>query len=285
VSAHGGDVTVVLFCGGLGVRLRAHAPGIPKPLVPIGGEPILSHLMRWYAHHGHREFVLCLGHGGPRIVRHFLRGADRVAPESLPRGVHRIRVRTVSLGEWTVTLVPTGRDASIGERLHAVRSYFDGATFLANYADGLSNLDLPDFIARFLASGALGGLITVRPRSTHHLVSVGRHGVVESVRSAAESGLRVNGGFFVFRREVFEWLAAGEDLVDGLFPRLVAQRRLFGYPHDGFWACMDTPKDWLALQAMEATEKTPWKAWLSAPEGPGAPDEATRRLAPSDRGV
>lgn len=276
-------MTVVLFCGGLGIRLRARVPGIPKPLAPVGGEPILSHLMRWYAHHGHREFVLCLGHGGARIARHYLQGPDCLAVESLPGGSQRIRLRMGDLGEWTVTLVPTGRGARIGERLRAVRGYLDEPTFLANYADGLSNLDLPDFIARFLGSGALGGLITVRPPSTHHLVSVDGHGMVESVRPAAEAGPRVNGGFFAFRREVFDWLDAGEDLVDGLFPRLVARRRLFGYAHDGFWACLDTPKDWLALQEMEATESTPWKVWLPGPRG-GA-GEAAPRLAPSDLGA
>lgn len=275
-------MTVVLFCGGLGIRLRAHAPGIPKPLVPVGGEPILSHLMRWYAHHGHREFVLCLGHGGPSIVRHFVRGPGCVAAEPLPGGVQRIRVRVDGPDEWIVTLVPTGRSASIGERLRAVRRYVDGTTFLANYADGLSDLDLPDFVAQFLASGALGGLVAVRPRSTHHFVSVGRRGVVESVRRVAESGLRINGGFFAFRHEVFDWLAAGEDLVDGLFPRLVAHQGLFGYLHDGFWACMDTPKDWLALEEMEAAGNTPWKAWHAGPGDPVAPRQAPGSPSPAD---
>ena len=278
-------MTVVLFCGGLGIRLRGHASGVPKPLAPIGREPILTHLMRWYAHHGHRDFVLCLGHGGQRIVRHFLRELEPVAVESLAGGVTRIRVRPDPLGEWTVTLVPTGLRARIGERLRAVRGYLDGATFLANYADGLADLDLPDFLERFRASGALGGLITVRPTSSHHLISVDRQGMVDDVRLASESGLRVNGGFFVFRPEIFDWLAPGEDLIDGLFPRLVAERRLFGYPHDGFWACMDTPKDWLALQEMDAAERTPWKVWLAAPVEPVVLDAASGRLAPSDRGV
>jgi glucose-1-phosphate cytidylyltransferase len=276
---------VVLFCGGLGIRLRAHAPGIPKPLVNVGGEPILSHLMRWYAHHGHREFILCLGHGGEKIVRHFLCGPDLVAAETLPGRVHRMRLRTASLGDWSVTLVPTGRSASIGERLRVVRSYLEGAIFLANYADGLSDLDLPGFLERFLTSGAIGALITVRPHSSLHLVSVGRHGVVECVRPAAESGLRVNGGFFAFRRDVFDWLAAGEDLVDGLFPRLVADRRLFGYEHDGFWACMDTAKDWHVLQEMEAREHTPWKPWLLPPRESVTRVEETRKLAPGYLGV
>jgi glucose-1-phosphate cytidylyltransferase len=199
--------------------------------------------------------------------------------------VTRIRVRPDPLGEWTVTLVPTGLRARIGERLRAVRGYLDGATFLANYADGLTDLDLPEFLGRFRASGALGGLITVRPTSSHHLISVDRQGMVDDVRLASESGLRVNGGFFVFRPEIFDWLAPGEDLIDGLFPRLVAERRIFGYPHDGFWACMDTPKDWLALQEMDAAARTPWKVWLAASGEPAVLDPASARLAPSDRGV
>jgi len=278
-------MTVVLFCGGLGIRLRGQVPGVPKPLVPIGGEPILTHLMRWYAHHGHRDFVLCLGHGGQRIVRHFLRAWQPVAAESLPGGVTRLRVRPDPLDEWTVTLAPTGLRVRIGERLRAVRRYLDGAMFLANYADGLTDLDLPEFLARFRASGAPGGLITVRPASTHHLISVDRQGMVDGVRLPAEAGLRVNGGFFAFRPEIFDWLAPGEDLVDGLFPRLVAERRLFGYPHDGFWACMDTPKDWLGLQEMEAAARTPWKAWLAGRAAPAALDAAPRHLSPSDRGA
>jgi glucose-1-phosphate cytidylyltransferase len=276
-------VTVVLFCGGQGIRLRSHTPGLPKPLVPIGREPILAHLMRWYARHGHRDFVLCLGHGGARIVRHFLRELDPVAAESAPRGVHRIRLQPDDGGEWRVTLVPTGLDASIGERLRAVRGHLDGTTFLANYADGLSDLDLPDFMAQFEASGAVGGLITVRHPSTHHLVATDRHGVVESVRPSSASGLRVNGGFFAFRPEIFDWLAPGEDLADGVLPRLVAERRLFGYVHGGFWACMDTPKDWLALQEMEAAGRTPWKAPVRAPADPVALDRTASRLAAPDR--
>jgi glucose-1-phosphate cytidylyltransferase len=278
-------VTVVLFCGGQGIRLQASLPGVPKPLVPIGGQPILTHLMRWYTHHGHREFVVCLGHGGHRIADYFLRDLDPVAVESLAGGVRRVRVRHDVHGEATVTLVPTGLHASIGERLRAVRGYLDGATFLANYADGLSDLDLPTFIARFQASGALGGLITVRPPSTHHLVLADRRGLVESVRSAAECGLRVNGGFFVFRPEIFEWLAPGEDLVDGLFPRLVSERQLFAHAHDGFWACMDTPRDWQVLQEMEAAQRTPWKIWRPTGEGPLTPTEAPPGLARSDRGA
>jgi len=258
-------VTVVLFCGGEGLRLRERTRRVRKPLVPIGGDAILRHLMRYYAHYGHRHFVLCLGYQGDAVVRHFLRGRGRTAVEPLPDQSVRVRLQTETLGQWVVDLVPTGHGTPIGERLRAVRSYIEGPVFLANYADGLSDLNLPDFLARFARSGATAGLISVPAHSTLHLVTLERDGLVDAVRSAADCGLRINGGFFAMRREVFDHLAPGEDLATDLFPRLVAARRLFGYRHDGFWACMDTPKDWRALAEMDARGIAPWKVWLGRP--------------------
>jgi len=265
---------VVLFCGGLGMRLRDDAPHVPKPIVPIGDAPILDHLMRYYAHHGHRRFVLCLGHRGELIVDHFLRAPDRVGAETLADGSLRVCLASPARGEWTVTLVSTGDEACIGERLGAVRGYLDEDVFLANYADGLSDLDLPAFLRGFTASGALAGLISVAPHSSLHLVDVGPDGLVRAVRPATDSGMRVNGGFFAFRRAALERLVPGEDLVDGLFPRLVRAGQLYGYAHSGFWACMDTAKDRHLLEQMNAQGDTPWKVWLRAAASPGT---ASRR--------
>lgn len=272
-------MTVVLFCGGLGLRLRETTHDIPKPMVQIGGEPILCHLMRYYAAYGHGHFVLCLGYRSEVVVRHFLRSRDRVAVEVLPDEAVRVHLRSDQLGRCTVDLVPTGQEASIGERLRAIRPYIAEDIFLANYADGLSDLDLADFLRRFAESGAAAGLISVRSPSTAHLVSVGSDGFVEVVQPAAAAGFRVNGGFFAMRREIFDELAPGEDLVDGLFPRLAAARRLFGYHHEGFWACVDTPKDWRRLDDMDAGCHAPWKVWLrpGAASGWGA--------SPADHGA
>jgi glucose-1-phosphate cytidylyltransferase len=255
-------MTVVLFCGGLGLRLRDHAHQVPKPMVKIGGAPILRHLMRYYASYGHGHFVLCLGYGAEVVRRHFAGSPDCVTVETLPDEAVRVHLRSDELGRCTVDLVPTGHEASIGERLRAARRYITQDIFLANYADGLSDLDLPHFLARFAESGAAAGLITVRSPSTLHLVSVGSGGLVEEVQPAAATDLRVNGGFFAMRRQIFDELVPGEDLVGGLFPRLVAGRRLFGYCHDGFWACMDTPKDRRLLEDMDARGHAPWKVWL-----------------------
>jgi glucose-1-phosphate cytidylyltransferase len=158
--------------------------------------------------------------------------------------------------------------ASIGERLRAVQGLLDGPTFLANFADGLSDLNLPRFLSEFAANRALGGLVAVRPPSSFHAVSVSSRGWVDGIRPLAESDVRINGGFFAFRREVFAWLRSGEDLALGLFPRLADAQQLFGYRHDGFWACMDTAKDWHRLEEMERSGITPWKVWRHAPEPP-----------------
>jgi glucose-1-phosphate cytidylyltransferase len=255
-------MTVVLFCGGQGLRLRERAHDVPKPLVPIGSEPALYHLMRYYAHHGHRHFVLCLGHRAEALVEHFVNARGRVAAEPRDDGSVRVILHADDGGPWTVDLVPTAPAASIGERLRAVRCFVEGTVFLCNYADGLSDLDLPAFLAGFAASGAMAGLISVPAPWGFHLVSVEAGGRVSRVSSAEQSGLRINGGFFAMRREVFDHLGPGEDLARDLFPRLIAAGRLFGYRHDGFWACMDTPQDWRALSEIDAGGAAPWKIWL-----------------------
>jgi glucose-1-phosphate cytidylyltransferase len=278
-------MTVVLFCGGRGLRLGDHTRHIPKPLVRIGGETMLGHLMRYYAWYGHRHFVLCLGYQADVITRHFLRHRECGAVETRTDGVVRVHLRTAEHGEWLVDLVPMGPEAGVGDRLRLARPYVEGPVFLANYADGLSDLDLPRYLDAFTRSGALVSLVSVPDPATFHLVSIGNDGMVDDVRSAADAGIRINGGFFAMRREIFDVLRPGDDLMDKVLPRLVAARRVFGYEHHGFWACVDTQKDWQAMEAMVASGVVPWKVWqrvaldapLHAPVGAmplGAPTPA-----------
>jgi glucose-1-phosphate cytidylyltransferase len=258
---------VVLFCGGLGTRLREYSNTVPKPMVAIGGEPILRHLMKYYAHFGHREFILCLGYRGDVIERHFAESAGETSPSFHRDG----RDRTFSLpssefGEWKVTLVDTGLEAKVGERLKRIEAYLDGdPVFLANYSDALSDLPLPRYLEHFRRQGAVASFACVRPSQTFHTVSLGDGGRVREIRPASDSGLWINGGFFVFRREIFDYLRAGEDLVDEPFRRLIARDQLIGYRHDGFWACMDTLKDKQAFDDMVERGEVPWEVWKSAP--------------------
>jgi glucose-1-phosphate cytidylyltransferase len=242
---------VVLFCGGLGMRIR-NSPddGLPKPLVPVGNRPILWHLMRYYAHFGHTEFILCLGHGGDAI-REYVRDD----PE---------------LGAWRITLAETGERSSIGERLAQSRRYVrDDEIFLANYADGLTDLHLPDLIGALTASDKIGAFLCIKPSLSYHFVRTREDGTVIEVEEAQRVELRVNGGYFVFRRAIFDYLRAGEDLVGESFPRLVNIGGLLGYRYDGFWKNMDTFKDKLALDDLHACGAAPWMVWRAAARAGG----------------
>ena len=235
---------VVLFCGGLGLRLRAEAGAVPKPLVTVGGQPILRHVMRYYAHHGHREFVLCLGHGGAAIRAYF-------------------RDHAVAR-DWRITFAETGRRSSIGERLLMARRYVEGEeAFLANYADGLTDLHLPDLITAFNASGKIGAFLCIKPPLSYHFVRTRADGTVLEIADAHELELRINGGYFVFRRDIFDYLREGDDLIGESFRRLVSDGRLLGYRHDGFWRSMDTFKDKQALDELCAGDGAPWEVWRS----------------------
>jgi glucose-1-phosphate cytidylyltransferase len=231
---------VVLFCGGLGTRLREYSPTVPKPLVPVGEHPIVWHLMRYYAHYGHDEFILCLGHGAEHI-REYVGAQDF---------------------DWQVTLVDTGVGASVGERLRRVAPLVaDDEMFLANYSDGLSDLPLDRYVDQFRSSRAIGSLLCVRPSQTFHAVRVDPDGVVLDVAAARDADLWINGGFFAFRPQIFEHLREGEDLVDEPFTRLIALGSLRAQRYEGFWAAMDTMKDKVAFDELEASGMAPWMVW------------------------
>jgi glucose-1-phosphate cytidylyltransferase len=237
-------VKVVLFCGGQGLRIRDLAPDIPKPMIQIGGLPILVHIMKYYAHFGHTDFILCLGYKGQIIKDFFLSCLDE------------------SVQQWNITFVNTGLDSSIGERLRAVESFVaPDRMFLANYADVLTDASLPRMIDRLDDSGKIASCLCVQPRYSFHIVSIDEDALVTALRTVQQSGLWINGGYFVFRRDIFAYLRAGEDLVEEPFRRLIRANALLGYRHSGFWAPMDTLKEWQSIQIRFANGDTPWTVW------------------------
>ena len=230
---------VVLFCGGAGMRLRG-AVDVPKPMVPIGTRPILWHLMKYYDYFGHRDFILCLGHEGHVIKDYFLNYSEP---------------------SWTLDFATTGVEANVGERLKAVEPYLEGEEmFLANYGDGLSDLPLPDMLDVFRHSNAIASLALVAPTASFDLVNVAPEGIVRSLCPVSRSDLWINGGFFVMRRRIFDYILPGEDLVREPFDRLIAERALLAYKYEGFWQCMDTFKDKQHLESLEQSA-APWKLW------------------------
>jgi len=256
-------VKVVLFCGGQGLRIREQADSVPKPMVQIGYRPMLWHIMRYYAHFGHKDFVLCLGYRGDVIKRYFRDYDECVSNDFVLSGGGRdIELLRSDIDDWRITFVDTGLTANIGERLMAVRRHLEGEeAFLVNYADGVTDLPLPRYLDRFRRSGKVGAFVAVKPPWTFHLVDFQDDGLVKSVRHVGETNVRINGGFFAFRRDVFDYIKPGEELVIEPFQRLITAGELFAYKHDGFWACMDTFKERQLLEEMHGAGKAPWEVW------------------------
>ncbi len=254
---------VVLFCGGQGMRMREYSEEIPKPMVPIGYRPILWHLMKYYAHFGHKEFILCLGYRGDAIKNYFLRYDECVSNDFvLSQGGRSVEMLAKDIDDWKITFVDTGLRSNIGQRLLRVRRYLgDDEVFMANYADGLTDLPLSTLTSFFEESGKTACFLGVRPLSSYHVISTDPAGVVTDVTSTASSPARINGGFFILRRAIFDYLREGEELVEEPFRRLIGRRELVSYSYDGFWACMDTFKERQYLDQVYASGEAPWELW------------------------
>jgi glucose-1-phosphate cytidylyltransferase len=258
---------VVLFCGGLGTRLREHSDTIPKPLVNIGYRPILWHLMRYYAHFGHKEFILCLGYRGDLIRDYFLQYDEAMTNDfTLHAADRRVDIHARDLDDWRITFVDTGLHSNIGQRLLRARRYLEkDEVFLANYADGLSDLPLDRYIAEFHERDVTAGLVAVRSSQSFHAVQAREDGIVTRMGAMPDQSLWINGGFFVLRRDIFDFIREGEELVEQPFARLIAQQKLSVFHWDGYWQCMDTFKDKISLDRMEARGECPWMIWRSHP--------------------
>ena len=254
---------VVLFCGGMGLRIREEAQGLPKPMVTVGYRPILWHVMRSYAHYGHTDFILCLGYRGDAIKRYFLEYNEAVSNDFVLTGAGRqVSLLKTDIEDWRITFVDTGLNSNLGQRLKAVEKHLAGEPmFLANYTDGLTDLPMPDMIERFKMSDAVGAFLAVKPSASFHVVSHDPSGRVSAIGHVGDSGLRINGGYFVFRRTIFEYIKDGEDLVDAPFHRLIAENKLLAFPYDGFWASMDTFKERQLLEDLYGIGKAPWMVW------------------------
>lgn len=254
---------VVLFCGGLGTRLRDYSDQLPKPMVPIGYRPILWHVMKYYAHFGHKDFILCLGYKADVIKKYFVNYDEWLSNDFVLSGDReRIELLGRDIHDWRITFVDTGIDTIIGQRLKAVEPYLEGEdVFLANYSDGLTDFVLPRLTEAFLETDSVGSFLCVRSNQSFHTVSVHDDGRVEGIRDLNTTDIWINGGYYVFRREIFDYIHAGEELVHEPFARLIQEGKLTAERHDGFWACMDTFKDKQQLDELFARGRAPWQLW------------------------
>jgi glucose-1-phosphate cytidylyltransferase len=275
---------VVLFCGGLGMRMRDGTSNAPKPMAMVGERPLLWHVMRYYAHYGHTEFVLCLGYGAS-VVKDFFLTYDETRSNDfvIENGARDVELFSTDISDWRITLVDTGLNSPIGERLRRVRRFVDGdEMFMANYADVLTDAPLPDMISRFESSDAVASLLAVPPQSSHHVVDIGDNGLITQVTPMRDLRQWENGGYFLLRPGIFDVLNEGEDLVeDAIMRRLVPQSKVLAYPYKGYWSPADTVKERAQLEEMYHRGHCPWMIW--DPERSGTPKPPVAAGSPVTR--
>lgn len=268
---------VVLFCGGLGMRMREHAGSAPKPMAMIGDRPLLWHVMRYYAHFGHTDFVLCLGYGAAAVKEFFLRYDETLSNDfTLTAGGRDLQLHSADITDWKITFIDTGLHATIGERLIRVREHVeDEPAFMANYADTLTDAPLPEMIERFRVSGTVASMTVVPPVSTHHVVDMDATGRVTGLREIRDLMQWENGGYFIMTPEIFKVLREGEEMVPTGLTRLVPESKLLAQRYEGFFRSADTFKDRAELEAMYHRGDRPWMVWDG--QRNGAPGVAAPR--------
>lgn len=280
---------VVLFCGGLGLRIRDYSESVPKPLVPIGPRPILWNVMKYYSHFGHKDFILCLGHRGEAIKQFFLNYDECLSNDFVfAEGGKKVLLSNSDIHDWSITFADTGIDSNIGERLKAVEKYLEGEeVFLANYTDGLTDLHLPTLVAQFHQRKPVAMFLSARPNLSFHLVSTSGNGIVDEMQEMTKTNLRINSGYFILSNEIFKYIREGEELVREPFQRLIKEKRLLAAEYDGFFQAMDTFKDRQMLEDLLLSGNAPWELWKAQRSSNGASsaakDESGRRRTLRDR--
>ena len=255
----------VILCGGLGTRLREETEFRPKPLVEIGGRPILWHIMKVFGHQGMREFVLCLGYKGNLIKEFFLNYEAMTNDIQVQLGV---KFGLTYLGEheeqdYTVKLVETGPTAGTGARVARIQRHVAGERFMVTYGDGLANVNIPQLIAFHEAHGKLATITTVRIPGRFGVVDASPEGRVARFREKPTEDAWISAGYFVFEPGVFEYLWPTDDCILERDPleRLVRNGQLMAFRHEGEFYPMDTHRDHLALNELWSSGKAPWKIW------------------------
>jgi len=255
---------VVILCGGKGTRLRERTEAIPKVLVEVGGRPILWHIMKMYSAFGFNDFILCLGHLGGRVKEYFVedsgwKRADCRLQLGLPEGPKLTQIDTQA--PWNIVFADTGQETNTGGRVKKIQKYLQDEEFMVTYGDGLSDLNLTRLAEFHRDHKKIATVTAVNPSSSYGIMKIGKEGLVSEFQEKPRLGAWINGGFFVFRPAVFDYLEEGSVLERDPLERLAREGQLCAYRHEGFWACMDTYKDNLELTHLWETGVARWRVW------------------------
>ena len=257
-------MNVVILCGGQGTRLREETEYRPKPLVEIGGRPILWHIMKSYAHYGFNDFVLCLGYRGNMIKEYFLNYEAMNNDFTICLGQQsQLEFKdTHAEQRFRVTLADTGQETMTGGRIKRVQKYVNGDSFLVTYGDGVADLDVAKLLAFHKTHGKIATVTTVRPQSRFGIVETANDGTVLAFNEKPKLDGWASAGFLVFERRLFDYIE-GDGCVLEREPleRLAAEGQLMAYRHDGFFYAMDTYREYLYLNELWQSGNAPWRAW------------------------
>jgi len=255
---------VVILCGGKGTRLKEETIIRPKPLVEIGGRPILWHIMKIYAHYGFKDFVLCLGYKGNMIKDYFLNYGIMNADLTLKLGSNEVKIHNQHQEkDWVITFAETGEESQTGARVKRIEKYIDNDLFMLTYGDGVGNINIKTLLEFHKSHGKIGTVTGVHPASRFgELVMKGNRVMEFSEKPQIKEG-SINGGFFVFNKKFFDYLKDDDNCYLEREPleRLALDKELMVYPHEGFWQCMDTYRELEILDNLWKSQAPPWKVW------------------------
>ena len=257
---------VVIFAGGLGTRLSEETGSRPKPMVEIGGKPILWHLMKIYEAHGFNDFIICLGYKGYMIKEYFMNYYLHNSDVTVELKNNNLNVHYSDTESFKVTLVDTGENTMTAGRLKRVESYLNGEDFMLTYGDGLADIDVKALLNFHMSHGRIATLTAIQPEARFGGMDIGDAGAVNNFREKPKGdGKWINGGFFVLKNEVFKYLS-DSDIDDVMWEelpmkRLTKDNELMAYKHQGFWKCMDAMRDKIELDNIWNSEKPKWKIW------------------------
>lgn len=251
---------VVILCGGMGTRLREETEYKPKPLVEIGGKPILWHIMKHYSHYGFTNFILCLGYKGEMIKHYFLNYKTQHNNFTIALKNGSVILHNNEEVDWNITCVDTGQDALTGERLLCIQPYIGAdEEFMVTYGDGVSDVNIKELLAFHKQKGKIGTITGIKPVSKYGLLKMNKENTITEFVEKPVLNDRINGGYIVFNTSIFSYLDNNMFEFTTL-PALAKQQQLALFLHEGFWQCMDTYRDYLHLNTLWNTGK-PWKIW------------------------